>query len=35
MNKKGYLDIELKSLECNVFIDYNDAVGHSIIYKFK
>lgn len=32
MNKRGYFDIELNSLEVKVFIDYRDAKGDSIIY---
>lgn len=34
MNKRGCFDIELKSLEVKVFIDYKDAKENSIIYKF-
>lgn len=34
MNKRGYLDIELKSLECKIFIDYKDIAGNSIVYEF-
>lgn len=32
MNKRGYFDIELNSLEVKAFIDYKDAKGNSIIY---
>lgn len=34
MNKRGHFDIELKSLEVKIFINYKDAIGDSIIYKF-
>lgn len=35
MNKRGHFDIELKSLECNVFIDFKDVLRNSIKYEFK
>lgn len=34
MNSRGCFDIQLNSLEVKVFIDYNDAMGDSIIYTF-
>lgn len=34
MNKRGYFDVELNSLECRIFIDYNDATKGFIIYNF-
>ncbi len=34
MNKRGYFDIALNSLETKVFINYQDAYKGSIIYKF-
>lgn len=35
MNKKGHFDIDLKTLECKIFIDYNDAIEDFIIYEFR
>lgn len=35
MNKRECFDTKLKSLEVKVFIKYKDAIGDSIIYKFK
>lgn len=35
MSKRGHFDIKLRSFECNVFIDFNDAIGDSIRYEFK
>lgn len=34
MNKRGHFDIELKSLECEVTINYKDAKNGTIIYNF-
>jgi len=35
MNKRNCFDIELKSLEVKVFIEYKDAIEDSIIYSLK
>jgi len=34
MNRKNRFDIELKSLEVEVYINYKDAKGDSILYNF-
>lgn len=34
MNKRGCFDIELKSLEVKILIDYKDANDGSIVYNF-
>lgn len=34
MNKRGYFDIKLDSLEVKAVIDYEDANNDSIVYKF-
>lgn len=35
MNERGHFDIELKSLNVTVFVNYSDAINNGVIYVLK